>query len=152
MIQEDVGFYCLARKGLTAATITAGAGNDGVAVNGDIIDRTTVGYAKSAFVVVHGVTTLASSETLTCAVTIQHGDASNLSDAATLHTFAAASVGLTGVQTAAAWQRKVDFDLTNAKRYVRAVVTTNLSASGTDTSAASACWVFGGLSGELPQS
>jgi hypothetical protein len=131
---------------LATSTLTAGAGNDNVAQNGNIINRIpSVGadICESAKLCVFGVATLASTQTLTITITVQHGAASNLSDAAT-YASKAATVVLTGVTTAGVWSTFLDVNLRAAKQYYRAVITADLSASGTDTALVEACWVVGG--------
>jgi len=84
--------------------------NTGAAISGDIIDRRGFNSASVAFVraVVTG-----SPSAATTALVVQHGDASNLSDAATYATLASAlDIMLAGCE---------DFhlDLSGAKRYIR---------------------------------
>lgn len=138
---------------LLPAIITAGAGNDGVEVNGPIMDRLTAnGPHMSGKLVFSGVTTLAASETLSVLANLQHGDNSALSDAADyLYTadgdndgLLAATVVKTGALTAARWTVSFDVDLTMAKRYLRAQVTLTLSAGATDTVNGSGLLLVGG--------
>lgn len=89
------------------------------AINGVIVDRK--GYESAVVAVITGATTGTPTGTQ-LAFIIQHGDASNLSDAATFAT-------LTGIGTAAAnltdggVYAQTGINLATAKRYIRLVTT-----------------------------
>lgn len=114
--------------GLTARTITAGGTGDGVAQNGTSIDRQDI---YSAIVAVPITAVLAATETATVNVKVQDS-----ADNSTFADFASATelvlTGDTGGSTETdIIQLKVN--LQGAKRYMRVVVTCDLSATGTDT-------------------
>lgn len=130
---------------LIPALITAGAGNDGVEVDGASIQRTGLsgGPGNSAKFLIPYSTTLADTETLTVAANIQDSPAgSSWTDfgtafaSAVLHTSSGGSTH-TGVV-------ELDVDLTAADDYIRIQVTATLSASGTDTVSLGAVAVIGG--------
>lgn len=135
--------------------VTAGAGIDGTATAGDIIDRFAVVSSGDIFTAakwsVFGKTTLASSVTFTLTVLIEHGNASNMSDAAA-YTYSptGAAVGLTatliatGAQTALIYERGGVIDLSGAKRYIRMTVTVNMSSASTDTTTIAGEFTFCG--------
>lgn len=133
--QRNIGAYLT--DGVVAvdqvASFTAGAGGDNSAKTGNIVDRLAAGMdGLSCKVLIGYKTTLSSAETLSFTVTVQHGDNSGLSDAATYKSVAATAVK-TGAATAFRGVYAIDVDLSSAKRYVRFNTTGDLSASGTDT-------------------
>jgi len=131
---------------LLPATITAGAGNDGQEVDGVIWDRLKTGRegSLSGALFIFGRATLTDAATLTAAFNVQDGAASNLSDAADYGSAFASAVVATGPTGGGTvdFCVKLDVDLSSAKRYGRAQVTLNLSASGTDTVAAAGLLVL----------
>jgi len=152
---KNVGALLHGENALDAAVITAGAGNDGVAVNGNIIDLQTLqnqGKKKfhSAKLMIPFTAVLAAAATLTATVVMQHGSAANLSDAATYLdelgvNGKAATVVATGPGGGGTVRGviEVSIALGGAKRYVRSVVTLNLSRANTDTVAAGGALVLG---------
>lgn len=170
--QHDVGARLSAFAALDSAVITAAAGNDNAAVSGNILDRldnpdSKSGPAMSLQLLIAVKAVLAANKTLSFAVTIQHGAASNLSDAATYPARRARYVAADGTVTAlpltsgalaagvvvtdsgsgstAKGVLMIDIDASSAKQYLRAVVTADLNASGTDTVALGGIFVLGGL-------
>lgn len=139
---ENIGSKIAVVRGAANTAVTAGAGGDNTAVTGVIIDRAALGWPKSGVVAIPFTATLAASQTLSVAITVQDGDAANLSDAGTFATRANAVVA-TGVGTVTG-TIELDVNFTGAKRYVRANFTPDLSATGTDTAALSEVIVFGG--------
>jgi hypothetical protein len=154
-LSKNVGAWLHGENALDAAVITAGAGNDGVAVNGNIIDLQTLqnqGKKKfhSAKLMIPFTAVLAAAATLTATVVVQHGSAANLSDAATYldelgvngkpATIVATGPGGGGTVRGVI---EVSIALGGAKRYIRSVVTLNLSAATVDTVAAGGAWVLG---------
>lgn len=134
--------------------ITAGAGNDGVEVDGIDLDRfgatPLAGEVRlsdrgnSAAVVVAYSTVLASGETLTIAVQLQDGpDGSAWTDFGD-----AQSDVITDPTTGATYTGTMKFRFTDfhlADRFVRAQITATLSAGATDTAIYSAVLVVGNL-------
>jgi hypothetical protein len=139
---ENIGSKIAVVRGAANTAVTAGAGGDNTAVTGVIIDRAALGWPQSCVVAVPYTATLAASQTLSVAITLQSGETSNLADAATFATRANAVVA-TGVGTLTGVV-ELDVNLSGAGRYVRANFTPDLSASGTDTAALSEVIVFGG--------
>lgn len=138
-----------------SATATAAGTGDNTAATGAIIDMQAQPMLSSGLIVVFGNATLAEAKTLAVnAVKIEHGAASNLSDAAE-YTFggastnhAAVATGGTGGSTeAVAVAQRVD--LTGCKRYVRVSITPDLSATGTDTCTLGFGLVVGGATAPL---
>ena len=140
-IENIGGKIAVVRAGANTA-VTAGGAGDNTAVTGEIIDRAALGWPQSCVVAVPFSAVLAASQTLSLAITLQSGEAANLSDAAT---FASRPNGVvaTGAGTRTGTV-ELDVNLSGAGRYVRANFTPDLSASGTDTAALSAVIAFGG--------
>lgn len=88
------------------------------AVNGNIIDR--LGSTGGLLTLQYGATANTPTGTQ-LAVIVQHGDAANLSDAATYVTVA--SLGTTSTNFTAGDAANYDINFEGAKRYVRVVVT-----------------------------
>lgn len=142
---RDIGSLVSVARAAANTAVTAGGGGDNTAVTGVIIDRAAHNWPESAVLAIPFTATLAANATLTLAYTVQEGNNSGLSDAATLATATAAVVAtgpagggtVTGVF-------EVSLPLRGAGRYVRANWTPDLSAANTDTAALSAVLVFGG--------
>ena len=157
--QRDMGAGIVAANGLDPNIVVAGSGADGVAQNGNIIDRLDTALFGdpariflSAKIVIVVTAVLAATETATIELKAQDGSDSGLSDAADYGT-APADLVLTG-GAGGSTERAVlemDLELGAAKQYVRAVVTPTLSAGATDTAAIAVAWAFGG-GDELPVS
>lgn len=151
-LDNNIGSAVSVVRASARATATAAGTGDNTAVAGVIIDRAALGWPKSAVFAVPFTTTLAAAATLSLAMTVQDGDASNLADAATYASRANAVVA-TGPGGGGTVTGTVEFDvnLQGAKRYVRLNFTPDLSAGGTDTAdLGSAVAVFGGAN-RLPQ-
>lgn len=145
------GSYLQPYLAFAPASITAAAGNDGTLVAGVTIDRlSTVGFARSAKVVVPYKATLADTKTLTVGITVEGDDNDSFSSATTLATYADAVIA-TGATPTTNYQGVVELNvpLTSAERYVRAKVKIDLSNTSSDTCVYGAVWVFGGRV-ELP--
>lgn len=142
MQRKDIGSLIAIRRASVNTAVTAGAGGDATEVVGVIIDRATLGWPESAVLAIPFTATLGAAETLTLAYTVQEGNASNLSDAATLKA-AAAAVVATGAGTVNG-EFEVSIPLVGAGRYVRFNYTPNLSRANTDTAALSSVVAFGG--------
>lgn len=144
---RSIGDLIAVRRAAANTAATAGGSGDNTAVTGAIIDRAEIGSPQSAVLAIPYTATLAAGETLSIGYSVQEGNAANLSDAAVL---AAADpvVVATGAGTVTG-TFEVNVPLAGAGRYVRANLTPDLSASGTDTAALSAVLVFGG-SDRLP--
>jgi hypothetical protein len=100
----------------------------------------------SAVFAIPYTTTLGAAATLIFkSAVIQHGDASDLSDAVTFATLedATGTVIATGAGTFTGC-KEYDVDLQGAKQYVRINFTPDLSAANTDTAAVAGVAVFGG--------
>ena len=134
--------------------LTAGAGNDGVEVDGIDLDRfgatPLAGEVRlsdrgnSAAVVIAYSTVLGSDKTLTIAVQLQDGpDGTNWTDFGD-----ALSDVITDPTTGATYTGTMKFRFLNfhlADRFVRAQITATLSAANTDTVIYSAVLVVGNL-------
>jgi hypothetical protein len=148
---RDLHAVASVRRAAANTAVTAGGAGDATAVTGVIIDRAALGWPKSIVAAIPYTATLAQAATLSLAYTFQHGDASNLSDAATYAsaTTAVVATGGTGGSTETG-TFEVGINIEGAKRYVRLNFTPDLSASGTDTAALSAVIAFAGAD-RLPQ-
>jgi len=142
MGSRDIHSEITVRRAAANTAVTAGGAGDNTAVTGVIIDRAAIGWAESVVIAILFTTTLASAQTLSVNWTLQHGEDSGLSDAATLAT-SGATVVATGAGTVAG-QVEAGVSLRGARRYVRLNFTPDLSAGSTDTAALSAALVFGG--------
>jgi hypothetical protein len=133
----DAGFMFEGVNALDVQTITAGGAGDGAYdTNGEILDMQGFDSPESAIIVVGYKTTLASTETLSLAVKIEHGDDSGLADAADYDWGGAEQdfgVLATGVETDLIGAVLYSAKLAGLKRYWRVAVKPTLSASGTDT-------------------
>ncbi len=142
---ENIGDKISVVRAAANTAATAGGSGDNTAVTGVIIDRAAFGWAQSAVFAVPFTATLGATETLSVAMTVQHGEDSGLSDVGTLATRANAVVA-TGPSGGGTVTGTVEFDvnLSGARRYVRLNFTPDLSRANTDTAALSAVTVFGG--------
>lgn len=142
------GAYCRSAFLAINKTATAGSTGDATEVNSSYVDRSLsdVGMAMSAKLVITFTAALQAGETLTFAGNFQDATSSagagvdDFSDAWTAKT---AATGESGGSTETG-TFEVDIDLSGANRYVRAQITPNLSASGTDTCEWSAALVLFG--------
>jgi hypothetical protein len=144
--QHDVGARLIPQLAADNTSLTAAGAGDNTQVVGVIIDRTLLNYPLSAILALAWKAVLGASATLTLkTVLIEHGDASNLSDAASLATFADVVVATdSGSGSTLRGCQEYKADLAGAKRYVRFKFTPDLSAANTDTATVAAVAVFGG--------
>lgn len=150
MVPTDIGAFLMAAVALIPATITAGAGNDGVEVDGPTIDRNGFNHlAQGGKLIIAWDTTLAAAATLSLAANMQDSPNNstwtdvldNYAGGALANAVVATGPGgggtLRGVSV-------IDFALDQLDRYLRAQVTANLSAANTDTVRIAAVLVMGG--------
>jgi hypothetical protein len=142
---HQIGAFIKPQHASDNSSATAGGTGDNTQVVGQIIDRTLIAYPLSAQLLLAYKAVLAQAATLSMAWKIEHGDASNLSDAAILQqdTTAVIETGGAGGSTNRGVFTK-NIDLASAKRYVRISYTPDLSAANTDTFEGNAQLVFGG--------
>ncbi len=142
---RNIGSLITVCRAAANIAATAGGSGDATEVTGVILDRGANGFPQSAVLAVPYTATLAEGETLSIAYAVQSGSEDDLSGATEL-TSAAAAVVATGPSSGGTVTGtfEVDLSLAGAGRYVRADITPDLSASGTDTAALSAVIVFGG--------
>ena len=145
---RSIGDEISVRRAAANTAVTAGGGGDNTLVTGVIIDRFAIGNPESVVVAIPWTATLGAAATLQIGYTLQGGEASNLSDAATIATAALTTVA-TGAGTFSG-TFEANISLRGAGRYVRLNFTPDLSAANTDTAALSAVLAFGGAS-RLPQ-
>jgi hypothetical protein len=145
-----IGDLISVRRAAANTAVTAGGAGDNTLVTGVIIDRAALGWPQSAVFAVPFTATLAAAASLSLAYTVQEGDASNLSDAATLQSAASAIIASSVGGGTVTGTFEVNVPLIGAGRYVRVNWTPDLSAANTDTAALSAVLVFGGAE-RLPQ-
>ncbi|WP_127104363.1 hypothetical protein [Pararhodobacter zhoushanensis] len=147
---RSIGDLIAVRNAAGPAALTAAGTGDNTAVTGVIIDRAALNWPQSCTVVIPFIATLAAAATLSVTATLQDGDNSALSDAATFAAIASgvAATGESGGSTEQS-QIEVDVSLAGAKRYVRLNFTPDLSAGATDTARVGAVIAFGG-SNRLP--
>ncbi len=146
-VARDIGAFIKGELALTPAVITAGAGDDGVEVDGPGIDRLGGRHYLSAKLIIAWDAVLASDETLSITANLQDdtelafgGTPADYGDAFPLTVVAdEAVVGGTPSGTT-----ELRFDHSGPRGFVRAQVTATLSAATTDTVAIAAVLVLGG--------
>lgn len=126
---SDALVDCKPAYGVNVASITAATTYDNVQQTMAEVDR--LGYGTLQ-VGIHYLTTLAVNKTLKYSMVIHDSDTSG-SGFALFKAVTTDTTILTGLQTAATGAVFQNVDLSGAKRYVKALVSTDLSASGTDT-------------------
>lgn len=137
---RDIGaILTSAASGAVSAT-AAGAG-DNTEVDGPYVDRQN---HLSAKLIIHYKAVLQQGETLSIAANIQD-DADGAGAGADFGDALANAVVATGGAGGSVEEGTVelDVDLSGAKQYIRAQVTPDLSASGTDTAIVTATFVLG---------
>lgn len=136
---------------LDPTTLTAGAT---ISVNGSVIDRLAAELQRGVglLAAIQVLATLATTKTLTVTAKLQHGDESDLSDAADFGDWAAVDVAasgalITSTDPALVWRQSFDVsgDIRTMKRYCRVVVSGVFSNTGTDTAVVAATVAFTGL-------
>ncbi len=130
-----------------AETITAGAGNDGVEVDGDWIDRTVKtqkGLALSGKLVIQYNSIMVGAETLTIAANLQDADDAAGLNAADYGDPFVSQVVATSSGSPIAGVVELDVDLSAARGFISDQITVTLSAAGVDTVSVSAVLVLGG--------
>lgn len=136
---RNVGALIIAAFGIDIPTVTAGTGADGLAVNGEAIDRID---AHSCSLAVQADVALTASETLAVTVAVEDSaDGTSFAAAPTSVQPTAAVLTATATGKSAA---KLDVDLSACRRYVRFVVTPTLSLNATDTAKVAAICILGG--------
>ena len=164
MIAQDLGSYLQSFPSHDPAVITAGAGNDNVAVVGNVCDRLAIHagqLCQSAKLVINYKAAINTSETLSIAASLTDCATSGGSYVAltatrarhiksdgtiTALTLTSGALAATTVATAGTVRGCVELDvpLVTAKEFLAASITANLSRSGTDTVAISAVLILGG--------
>lgn len=149
------GAYCTTARVTGNHTAVAAGSGDNTEVNGDWLDRSVgdsgrfehAALVMSAKLSVGYTTTLAAGKTLSFAVQFQDADdisgggAADYGDPVVL---TVAATGDSGGSTETGTFEQ-DVGLEGAREFIRAQITPDLNASGTDTAAWSAQWVlFGG--------
>lgn len=128
-----------------AEVIVAAAGNDGVEVDGNWVNRKGLGLPLSGKLIISYKAVLADTETLTIAANLQDATDNAGAGAADYGDAFASAV----VETASGAETKrgvieLDFDLSAARGFIMSQITANLSAGATDTVALSAVFVLSG--------
>lgn len=146
---HNIGALIKAIRAAANTAVTAAGAGDNTVVTGVTIDRSLYNMPLSAVIAIPFTATLAAAATLTLKnVVLEHGDASNLSDVATLQTLedGTGTVKATGAGGGSTETGCVEYDvdLGAAKRYIRIKFTPDLSAGATDTAGLSAVLVVGG--------
>lgn len=144
---RDGGFRCRSARVTGNNAVTAGGGGDNTAVNGAYIDRvTSLGTVKSAKLVINYTTTLAAAETLKFGAKFQDATDTSGTGVADFGSAIASTVVATGPGGGGTVTGTVEIDLNMdaARQAIRAVITPDLSASGTDTAAWSATLILFG--------
>lgn len=131
-------------------SVTAGGGGDGAEVDGAWISRQDF---ESLSVLLPFETTLGATETLSIALNLQHADDSSGTGVEDFGDAVANAVQATGAGGGSTETGvvKADFDLTEAKEFVRVQYTPTMSAGTTDTADIMSLLILGGAV-ELPAS
>lgn len=146
---RDVGAYLAVRAGLAPTASVAGAEAE---LTGITIDRLGTGNLFQSAVVLAYVTetgdVIADGDTVKVTINIEHSDDNFSTTADYIPPGYSSTVISNDVQLFAGTVnygfKAFAVDLSQAKRYVRLMVTPNFSASGTDTGLVSAFWILGG--------
>ena len=148
---KDIGFVLTGVNGFANGAATAAGTGDAAYKAGAIQDMHDLNHPLSGKVLIPFTATLAEGKTASFKSKIEHGDESDLSDAAT-YSFGGAEVdhgvqatGDTGGSTEVGIITR-DVDLSGIKRYFRISVYIDLNATGTDTAEFAACMAVGGES------
>lgn len=142
---HDLAAHLPVAQGAFASTAATAAGSgDSTSITGTAVDLTGLGARfNAALLVIGSQATLASGESLAVKTQIQYSannsDWSNLTSVATLYTHTASGGAVTGGYSG----DTLNVDLSKVGRYIRAVVTPDLSRAGTDTAVVFGCWAFG---------
>lgn len=132
----------------SGGTATAGGTGDATEVDGAWVDRkpSTRGPYHSAKLVITYSAALGEGATLAIAANIQDATSSGgagVADFGTAYASATVATGGAGGSTEVGTV-EFDFDLSNAREFVRSQITPDLSAANTDTLAWRATWIFFG--------
>jgi len=141
--QQDLGAYTSRYVALRPQTATAAAGT-GTEVTGDAVDRCNPHVALGVVVAIPARATLASGNDVVVTRRLDHRADSN--EAWAQYGDDLDDVTITANNDGSAIDQDVGFalDLSGAKAEVRLAATPNFSASGVDTLALAAAFVFGG--------
>lgn len=146
---HNVGALIKTLRAAANTTGTAGSTGDNTEITGVTIDRLAASNPQSAVFAIPFTTTLAAGKSLIIkSATIEHGDASDMSDAAdiiTLESSTGTKIATHATGGTVAGCKEYDVDLAVCKRYVRIIFTPDLDATGTDTFALNAVAVLGGM-------
>lgn len=144
------GAYVRSARGSGAQQATAGGSGDATEVNGAWVSRASnKGIALSMKVIISYSAVLAAGQTLKFAGNLQDAIDANGTGAADYPSdsvgvpYTTAATGATGGSTESG-TFEMDIDLAGAREFVRAQVTPDLSASGTDTLTYSILYLFFG--------
>lgn len=138
---RDIGEWITALFAASGIATAAGAG-DATEVDGAYVDRQNYLSAK---LVITGQAVLQQDETLSIAANLQDAiddQGTGVADFGDAFANAVVATGGAGGSTES-FEVEIDVDLSSARQYVRAQVTPNLSASGTDTLRWAAAWIVG---------
>lgn len=142
---HDLAGTVIEVRGAIANTAATAAGSgDSTSVTGASIDLSGLSARYgSALLCVGSQATLTSGQSLAVKTQLQYSsndsDWSNYTSVATLYTHTASGGAATGVHRGG----RLNVDLSKVGRYIRAIVTPDLSHAGTDTATISATWAFG---------
>lgn len=147
-IDKHVGVRDFRSEYASNGTATAGGAGDATEVDGAWVDRkpATLGAYHTAKLVISYTTTLAAAATLTFAANIQDATDDSGTGAADFGSALTATTVATGPSGGGTVKGTIemDFDISNAREFLRSQITPNLSAANTDTCSWQAAWVFGG--------
>jgi hypothetical protein len=143
-LMRDVGAWVKGYLALIPATITSGAGNDGVEVDGPYIDVSDLPGHGAVLMIVWSAT-MDTDETLTIAANLQDatsGAGAGVADFGDALAATVVSTGAAGTTNGVTELRIPEFN--GNRGFVRAQVTATLSRGATDTVDIAAILVVGG--------
>jgi len=143
-LKRNIDAYVIGYNSLTPEVITAGAGNDGIELDGNAFDRDDlIGDALSASIFVNATVNVSGTDTVTVALQVQDSD--NGSD------WLDFGPDITDTVFSVDGDHLVQepLNLAGARQHIRVQYTFTLSAGGTDTAAVAAVVMMSGFP-ELP--
>ena len=144
-LQTDISSVIAARVASAITSIVAGGAGDNTAISGLSIDRLSLGMPGSARLSVHFTATVANAATLSI-LALKVQDSADGATWTDYKIFTAPGVVATGGGAGPITSgTHVALVLTSARRFIRVVLTPDLSAANTDTAIVCPVLVFGGF-------
>jgi len=139
MVKTNIGGYVKTPVAFAPTSLVAAGTGDNTEITGGVIDL--LGYS-SLSLVMPWVTSLTADKTLS--ILTKYQTSPDNSTWATAVTLQASTVVKTGAVTAGTGFVKLDLNVDNLPRYIKFLVTPDLSHSGTDTAIVAGVAILGG--------